>query len=113
MSSIRAELWCAAFLRRHNDLGSICVVSRRGDPIAGQVWIEVDHIDGTSSLFTQAPSAAIKSEEISWVFQRRFDRVPNQTVKQRIEKEINFDPDFWLLTLESRGSEYGLTILKE
>src|SRR5690606_39927755 len=48
--------WCMAFVRRHNDLGDMCVVVRRGDPIAGQVFIEVDHLDGTRPLYTPAPT---------------------------------------------------------
>ena len=39
----RSDLWTAAFVRRHNDLGHMCVVARRGDPIAGQIFIEIDH----------------------------------------------------------------------
>ena len=46
MSLFRSDLWCAAFVRRHNDLGNMCVVSRKGDPIAGQIFIEIDHLDG-------------------------------------------------------------------
>ncbi|NMA99729.1 MAG: DUF1491 family protein, partial [Phyllobacteriaceae bacterium] len=47
MSRLRSDIWCMAFVRRHNDLGNMCVVARRGDPIAGQIFIEVDHLDGT------------------------------------------------------------------
>ncbi len=42
----RSDLWAAAFVRRHNDIGHICVVSRKGDPIAGQIFIEIDHLNG-------------------------------------------------------------------
>ena len=43
---LRSDLWAAAFVRRHNDIGEICVVSRRGDAIAGQIFIEIDHLNG-------------------------------------------------------------------
>ena len=55
---LRSDLWVAAFVRRHNDLGDICVVSRSGDPIAGQIFIEIDHLNGTVSLLTPAPATA-------------------------------------------------------
>jgi len=111
MTSIRAEIWCAAFVRRHNDLGNICVVSRRGDAIAGQVWIEVDHINGRSSLFIPAPDFMQARDEVDWPFQCIFDRSENKLVQERIERETNFDPDFWLLTLESPVGDHGLNVI--
>ena len=30
---LRTDLWVAAFVRRHNDLGHLCVISRKVDPI--------------------------------------------------------------------------------
>lgn len=111
MVSIRAELWCAAFVRRHNDLGNICVVSRRGDALAGQIWIEVDHLNGQTSLFSQAPGFMHSDEEM--LFQCIFDRQDYQTFAKRIAREADFDPDFWLLTLESPSCDHGLDLLKK
>ena len=112
MSSIRAEIWCAAFVRRHNNLGNICVISKKGDPVAGQVWIEIDHLDNTLSLFTPAPSLLKNQNEDEWAFVCRFERAPAQEVKKRIALETGYDPDFWLITLESRSGEHGLNIVK-
>lgn len=109
--SLRAEIWCAAFVRRHNNLGSICVISRRGDPIAGQVWVEVDHLDGNSSLFCPAPRILLDEDDDTWRFECRLDRVSYDLVKKRVDQEAKFDPDFWLLTLESRKGDYGLEVV--
>lgn len=111
MSRLRADLWCAAFVRRHNDLGHICVISRKGDPVAGQIWLEVDHRDGTYSLFSPAPSLLV-NDQADWVFQPRFERVEYQKVRERIELEADYDPDFWVLALEMRGNEFGFERLK-
>lgn len=100
-----------AFVRRHNDLGHMCVVRRRGDPIAGQVFIEVDHLDGTRSLFTPAPMAS-RPDDARVMFQRRFDRSPPEPVQQRITQEIGFDPDLWVLSLDMRGDDPGLDLVK-
>ncbi len=111
MSLIRADIWCAAFVRRHNDLGQICVLARRGDPIAGQVWIEVDHLNASASLFTPAPDLLRRDDGPDRVFQCRFDRQPVEKIHHRIEQEARFDPDFWLITLESRRGDHGLTVV--
>lgn len=110
MASIRSDLWCLAFIRRHNDLGQMCVVARRGDPIAGQVFIEVDHLDGTHSLFTPAPAIS-RGEGVGPVFQRRFFRTDAATVRDRIERESRFDPDLWVLSLDLRGDDPGLDLV--
>ncbi|MCW5721277.1 MAG: DUF1491 family protein [Devosia sp.] len=111
MAVLRSDLWCMAFVRRHNDLGNMCVVSRRGDPIAGQVFIEVDHLDGTRSLFTPAPLLS-RDEGAALVFQRRFTRVEPEIVRERIAQEQDFDPDLWVLSLDLRGDDPGIELVK-
>ncbi|WDR06418.1 DUF1491 family protein [Devosia rhodophyticola] len=111
MSRLRSDLWCGVFVRRHNDLGNMCVVSRRGDPIAGQVFIEIDHLDGTLSLLTPAPGMALVERDADLVFQRRLIRVASEKVRARIERELEFDPDLWVLSLDLRGDDAGIEML--
>jgi hypothetical protein len=110
VSALRSDIWCSAFVRRHNNVGNMCVVSRRGDPIAGQVFIEVDHLDGTASLFTPAPMAS-RRDDASLMFQRRFNRVEPAKVRARIEQELGFDPDLWIISLDLRGDDPGIEIV--
>ena len=110
MSLLRSDIWCSAFVRRQNNLGNMCVVSRRGDLIAGQVFIEVDHLDGTVSLFTPAPMASRK-DDAALVFQRRFSRAEPAKVRERIAQEIKFDPDLWVIGVDSRGDDLGIEVV--
>lgn len=107
MQRLRADLWSAAFVRRHNDLGHICVVARRGDPVAGQIWIEVDHLNGTLSLFSPAPGVLVEDQS-DWFFQVRFDRVERAKIDDRLEREAAYDPDFWIISLELRQGDLGI-----
>ena len=109
--SLRSDLWCMAFVRRHNDLGHMCVVARRGDPIAGQIFIEVDHLDGTRSLYTPAPIVG-RENTADLVFQARFVAAEPDQVRQRIAREIEFDPDLWVLSIDLRGSDLGIEVAK-
>ncbi|GHA29471.1 hypothetical protein GCM10007989_26330 [Devosia pacifica] len=109
MSYLRSDLWCSAFLRRHNALGAMCVVRRRGDPIAGQIFIEIDHLDGTMTLYTPAP-ASLDEDSADRVFQRRFSREKPLIIEERIRREIDFDPDLWVIALETREDEPGLVV---
>lgn len=106
----RTDLWVAAFVRRHNDIGHMCVVSRRGDPIAGQIFVEVDHLNGDVSLYTPAPATAVVESSEARVFQLRFDHVEPLKVRERILREQEFDPDLWVISLEMRSGELGLEL---
>ncbi len=110
---LRTDLWTAAFVRRHNDIGHLCVVARKGDPIAGQILIEVDHLDGTASLYVPAPATAREDNDADRLFQRRYDRAAPETVRQRIVQEERFDPDFWVLAVELRNGDLGISIRSE
>lgn len=110
-SPLRTDLWAAAFVRRHNDLGRMCVVSRRGDPVAGQIFLEIDHLNGSMSLFTPAPAAARTDDGADRVFQKRFAAVPPQRVAERIAQEVDFDPDLWVLSLDLRSGDPGITLI--
>lgn len=109
---LRTDLWVAAFVRRHNDLGNLCVVSRKGDPIAGQIFLEVDRLNGTISLYTPAPQALRGEDSEDRIFQLRFDRVEPDKVRARIAQEQDFDPDLWVVTLELRQGDPGITEVK-
>lgn len=109
---LRSDLWASAFVRRHNDIGEYCVVSRKGDPIAGQIFIEIDHLNGTASLLTPAPSSSRAEGDEDRLFVRRFERTDPKTVRDRIVREAEFDPDLWVLSVEMRGDDTGVTIAK-
>lgn len=107
---LRSDLWAAAFVRRQNDVGKPCVVARRGDPIAGQIFVEVDHLNGTASLFTPAPATAQGDEAADRIFVCRFERAEPAAVRDRIAREVDFDPDLWVLSVETRDGEVGLAL---
>ena len=109
---IRSDLWVAAFVRRHNDIGNICVVVRKGDPIAGQIFIEIDHLNGTVSLLTPAPSSAREEGDADRIFMRQIERAEPQAVQARIEREARFDPDLWLIAIETRQDDVGARLAK-
>lgn len=113
MSQLRSDLWCAAFVRRHNDIGELAVVARKGDPVAGQVFVEVDHLDGSVSLFAPAPAPYYTEGTADRLFELRLSRVPPHEVRERMERESRFDSDFWLLGLETRATEYGIQTIPD
>jgi hypothetical protein len=111
MTPLRADIWVAAFVRRHNDVGHICVVSRRGDAVAGQIFIRLDHLDGSVSLYAPAPAIRRPEDSADRLFERRFDRAPPEKVGDRLTREAEFDPDFWIIDLEMRSGDPGILVV--
>lgn len=110
MARLRSEMWVAAFVRRHNQQGRICVVARKGDAAAGQIWVEVDHLNGTASLFVPAPAGLGSIEGAERAFVCRFEKTDPADIRERIARETEFDPDLWVVVLEARDAEHGLTV---
>ncbi len=108
---LRSDIWVAAFVRRHNDIGHMCVVARRGDATAGQIFVEIDHLNGLQSLYAPAPAASRLDRPEERLFQLRFDRVPPDKIRERLLREEDFDPDFWLVSLEMRQGDPGLELV--
>ena len=76
------------------------------------MFIQVDHLDGTRSLYTPAPVVS-RGDEVGPVFQRRFSRVEPTKVRERIEQEIAFDPDLWVLSIDRRGDDLDIDLVRE
>lgn len=109
MARLKSELWISAFVRRLNDRGDFCVIARKGDPDAGQIWIEIDHLNGQFSLFAPAPA---NPDAVGREFVCRLDHAEISAIKDRLDKEANFDPDFWVISVETRGDDLGLTVVE-
>jgi len=95
-------------VRRLNDTGDFCVVSRRGDKDAGQIWVEIDHLDGKTTLFAPAPA---NPDAAGREFVARISAGEASAVRERLLQEAEFDPDFWVISIETRKTDLGLDIV--
>jgi hypothetical protein len=43
---------------------------------------------------------------------RRFDHAEPQAIRERIAREADFDPDLWVIAVEMRGHDPGVTMAK-
>ena len=58
--------------------------------------------DGTETLFAPAPQSFFDTEDSGdRLFERRLDRVSRSDTEAMLEREIRFDPDLWVLALET------------
>ncbi|HZP20064.1 MAG TPA: DUF1491 family protein [Bauldia sp.] len=106
---VTSAFWVAAFIRRCNAEGMPAVVMRRGASEAGAIFVVADRLDGTSDLYAPAPQSEFhEGRPGDRLFQRVAERVAGETVSARLEKEKRFDPDFWVVAVETRDGAVPL-----
>jgi hypothetical protein len=102
---LKSAIWVAAYVRRCHIEGAFAVVRRRGAEEAGAIFVKVSRLDGTAALFAPAPQTAFEEARPA---ERRFVSclkggfVGDGDVESRIAREIEFDPDLWLVEVEDR-----------
>jgi hypothetical protein len=102
---LRSDIWVAAYLRRCGVEGASAVLRRRGAAEAGAIFIKVDHLDGSATLYGPAPQS-VAAEAPSGV-DRLFARahagplINSDEAEARLKREIAFDPDLWIVEVEN------------
>jgi hypothetical protein len=111
---LKSAIWVAAYLRRCQGEGVFGAVRRRGAEEAGAVFVKVALLDGNAMLYVPAPQTAYdESRPVERVFvPASTEPVPEQTVEDRLAKEIRFDPDVWIVETEDRGGRHFLDLAK-
>ena len=109
---LKSGIWVSAYLRRCNVEGVFAAVRRRGAEEAGAIFIKVTRLDGTSSLYGPAPQTAFDDAHPA---DRLFVAVlggetpaADADVEARLQREIRYDPDVWIVEVEDR---YGRPFL--
>jgi hypothetical protein len=111
---LKSGIWVAAYLRRCQTEGAFAAVRRRGAEEAGAIFIIVNRLDGTASLYGPAPQSVFDEERPA---DRMFSAVlgggqavPEADIEARLAREIRFDPDVWIVEIEDRGGRHFLDL---
>jgi hypothetical protein len=109
---LKSGIWVAAYMRRCQIEGAFAVVRRRGAEEAGAVFIIINRLDGTATLYGPAPQSAFDESQPA---ERYFTAmlggatpVPEADVEARLAREIRFDPDVWIVEIEDRAGRHFL-----
>jgi hypothetical protein len=104
---LKSAIWVSAYLRRCNVEGVFAAVRRRGAEEAGAVFVKISRLDGTAALYGPAPQTMFDDARPA---ERAFvavtgdpQPVAEAEIEKRLEREIKFDPDVWIVEVEDRG----------
>ena len=111
---LKSSIWVAAYLRRCQTEGIFGAVRKRGAEEAGAVFVKVALLDGNAMLYAPAPQTVYdESRPAERLFAPASPQpVPEQSVEERLAKEIRFDPDAWIVETEDRAGRHFLDLAK-
>ena len=112
MSRLRSDFFVAAHLRRCAVESVDAVLRRRGSPEAGAIFVKVDRLDGTASLYGPAPQSLVE-DRAARLFGPIMTDAPAADIEERMRREQNFDPDLWFVEIEDRAGRHFLELAGE
>lgn len=109
---LRSDIWVAAYLRRCGSVAVAAVLRRRGAPEAGAIFVKIDRLDGSAALFAPAPQSEAR-EDVARLFSRahRDEWIDSAAVEARLVREMDFDPDLWIVEVEDRAGRNFLDLV--
>ena len=100
---VTSSLWVGAYVRRCYAEGAMATVSRHGAEEAGAIFVIFDRLEGIGDLYAPAPQSSFgEGRPGDRLFQRVIADEPLAAVNARLEREIRFDPDLWVVAVEDR-----------
>jgi hypothetical protein len=110
---LKAGLFVSALVRRVFADGGMAAVEKRGAEEAGAVFVRIRHRDGSESLAAPAPQSAFETARPETrLFELRTQRETSETVSEVIARETRFDPDIWVLEIETDAPEAYLEMIE-
>lgn len=109
---LKTEFWIKAYLRRVRSLGAFAAVLHHGDDDNGIIYVKLNRLDGSATLFGPAPPSLDRDADGD--DERRFvrDHKPRTLIESEVDALVNrhrdFDPDIWVVEIESRDGQHGL-----
>jgi len=110
---LKSAIWVAAYIRRCQVEGLFAAVRRRGAEEAGAIFVVLNRLDGTADLYAPAPQTAFDEAspaERAFSIALKQSPAPEAEVEARLRREIDFDPDVWIVEVEDRAGRHFLDV---
>ncbi len=101
---IATELWVKAHLRRLSAQGVPAVVARRGDAHGGMVILKINRLEAGCRVLAQTRDL---DGVLCWLPAFKGELVPEREADDYIARQTGYDPDLWVVEIETRDGEHG------
>lgn len=102
---LASHVWVGAYMRRLGAESLPAYVMRRGDDTAGAVLVKCASLDGAATLWGREWD--LHTDTRPWAC---IADGPETEIDAAIARQVSFDPDLWVIEIESRQ---GRTLLDE
>ena len=111
---LRTDFWVAALRRRAESAGAYVSVARVGAAEAGTIFVLVNRRDGIFDLYGPAPQSVFEeARPEDRLFFQLAEAASEQETQARMESELKFDPDLWLIEIEDREGRPFVELVEE
>ena len=87
----------------------MAVVLRHGDDDAGAIFIKTLRADGMAAIFVPAPAGMEEADyDRRWVASNDGAVVADREATAKLDREISFDSDIWIVEVEDREGRHFL-----
>ena len=102
---LRTKLWVQAQIRLCDVSGIAITIPRKGDPDAGSIILKLDRLNGEIDLYSQTRT---RDGEPAWMRAGGKGRISEVEAGGYIRRQIDFDPDLWVVEIEDPDGRYSL-----
>lgn len=103
MNRLTTEIWIAAYLTRLRLATIPAFIVQKGDRTAGAVLVKVNTLNGLACCYQR--SFDLMSGDRRWVV---LAEGKEPQVDESIDKQKGFDPDIWVIEIETREGHHLL-----
>ena len=96
-AQLKTEVLVQAGFRYCQQALLFAALRRRGDADAGALLVKVSRLDGTAAVFARTQSL---EGELAWRRATGEGWIPEEEAEARLTREIDFDPDVWIVEVE-------------
>ena len=107
---LRTDFWVSAYIRRCEIEGLVAVLRRRGAAEAGALYVKLDWLDGRATLFGPAPQSGSDGDR-RFIRLHKDEAIDPPDAETKLKREIGFDPDIWIVEVESRDGTTFLDVV--
>lgn len=106
---VTSEFFVSAYLRLCAHHGAFAALQRRGASEAGAIFILIDRLDGSGTLYGPAPQTSYE-ERADRAFAKLHEEeaLPIAVLEDKLARELRFDPDIWVIAVEERMGAHFL-----
>jgi hypothetical protein len=109
---LTSEFFVSALIRRANQGEAFATLERRGADKAGAIAIKVEREDRLVRLLLPASQHfTTKDNEGERFFSTAIDFSDEEKVNIRLQKELKYDPDLWVINIEDKFGRNFVEVL--